>query len=148
MVTGYTCPFSFCAEMNVWIFLKWLLFCNLFFYFIACHYMALIIDLVGYSIFHYLNTLLKKCKICTSIITSQCTFLDDRIVGFVFLKCKLLSFPLERMCYFALPPTICECLFLHPRKRQHLKDFYRITFGPFLFFSPMKYHYHSPTITF
>lgn len=93
-----------------------------------------------------LLTLLKKCKICTAMITSWCTFLDDRIVGFVFLKCKLLSFPLEKMCDFALPLTICEYLFLHPSKRQHLKDFYWLTFGPFLFFSPTKYKYHSLAI--
>lgn len=70
------------------------------------------------------------------------------LLGLFFFKCKLLSFPLERMCYFALPPTICECLFLHPSKRQHLKNFYRIAFGPFLFFSPTRYHYHSLAITF
>lgn len=52
MVTAYISPFSFCADMNVWIFLKWILFCNHFFSdFIACHYMAVMIYLVGYSIF-------------------------------------------------------------------------------------------------
>lgn len=39
------------------------------------------------------------------------------------------------MCYFALPPTICECPFPHPSKRQHLKDFYKNTLGPLIFFS-------------
>lgn len=45
------------------------------------------------------------------------------------------NFPLERMCYFALPPTICECPFPHPNKRQQLKDFYRNPSGPFMFCS-------------
>ena len=53
--TGAAPPVFFYAETNAWIFLKWILFGNRFFFpdYIACHYLAAVIYLVGFFILSF-----------------------------------------------------------------------------------------------
>lgn len=48
-------PVFFHAETNAWIFLKWILFGNCFSFpgYVACHYLAAVIYLVGFFILSF-----------------------------------------------------------------------------------------------